>query len=537
MPEPKLLHTSSLPGGVDTTKEVISSRTSREGAGWECTQVSSVDDLVMEGAQLRTFRWIDPRPLWISRNDKIARWFGDPTNEERRRWVEAKLAEGVSPDLIVHREKDTTSFLIVGDTGEGDKSQYFVLRPMWACAKGIDFIYMCSDVIYPAGDINEYDEKFFWPYREFPGPIYAIPGNHDWYDGLQGFMAHFCAARPELRPPGRPVGKRWQRAGRRLFWRKPSSPDEARIEAMRARRSSEEQLSKQPAPYFAINTGPILLVGIDTGITGTLDEDQGRWLREVSKVDKPKILLTGKPLVVDAEPKTTKIEPSGTVNEIVEASAHQYIAVIGGDIHNYQRYPARLEDGRVVQYIVSGAGGAYTHATHKIPRVEREKCRCEEDDFRCYPRRGDSLAVYSRLYDDFRHRVLRVVKRGRWVVPYEQAPLIVKERLQGGPDPTRPEDAAEQITPEARKAASRVYPLPGRGSGMFHTLFSEILDWDEPPPPLFKSFMRVEASEGLVDIKCFAATGCREHEENPPLEDWITATLAEDGIWEWQVRL
>lgn len=248
-------------------------------------------------------------------------------------------------------------------------------------------------------------------------------------------------------------------------------------------------------------------------------------------------MLTGKPLVVDGERKTTKIEPEGTVTEIVDAPAHQYVAVIGGDIHNYQRYPIRLEDGRVIQHIVSGAGGAYTHATHKIPLVEREKCGCDEDDFRCYPRRGDSLAVYSRLYDRRRSRMIPFAKEGRWVVPYEQAPLIVKERLAGGPDPTRPEDAAEQITPQARKAASRVYPLPGRGSGLFHSLFSEILDWDEPPPPLFKGFIRVDASEGRVELKCFAGTGCREHEHNPPVEDWITGTRAEDGIWEWQVRL
>ena len=37
------------------------------------------------------------------------------------------------------------------------------------------------------------------------------------------------------------------------------------------------------------------------------------------------------------------------------------------------------------------------HATHTIPRVSTS-AGVTEDDFRCYPLRGDSLAFYSRLY-------------------------------------------------------------------------------------------------------------------------------------------
>ncbi len=79
--------------------------------------------------------------------------------------------------------------MVLGDPGEGDDSQYHVLRPLYATAGGTAFTYIVSDVIYPAGDVNEYEDKFYWPYRRLPGPIYAIPGNHDWYDGLDGFMA------------------------------------------------------------------------------------------------------------------------------------------------------------------------------------------------------------------------------------------------------------------------------------------------------------------------------------------------------------
>src|SRR4029078_6241552 len=69
---------------------------------------------------------------------------------------------------------------------------------------------------------------------------------------------------------------------------------------------------------------------------------------------------------------------------------------IGGDIHNYQRYPVTLPDGRTIQYVVSGGGGACMHAPHQSPVIDLPGVT--EDDFRCYPLRGDSLARYSQLY-------------------------------------------------------------------------------------------------------------------------------------------
>jgi hypothetical protein len=93
-----------------------------------------------------------------------------------------------------------------------------------------------------------------------------------------------------------------------------------------------------------------------------------------------------------------------TVDDIVRDPRHGYVAAIGGDIHNYQRYPVRLTNGETIQYIVSGGGGAYLSSTHMIERVGR---RCEQElpadvagfdepDFRSYPLRGDSLALFTR---------------------------------------------------------------------------------------------------------------------------------------------
>ena len=511
------------------TADVESSRTSRKAAGWACTEAADLTEAYRPDFQRRNFSWINPKPLWDSRNDRIARWVGDSTDDERKRWIEAQRRKGIDTSFTVSNfaDRDEFSFFVLGDPGEGDDSQYHVLAPLHATQDGIAFTYILSDVIYPAGDVRDYYDKFFWPYQKLPGPIYAIPGNHDWYDGLHGFMIQLCDADPDLRPPSRREKSRLKRVFFDLTWREASEAMQDELEEMRKLRPDP---SNQPAPYFVVELKDLLLVGIDTGIRGVIDDQQAEWLRGVSKLPKDKILMTGKPMIVDAARKTTEIAGSKeTVNELVDDPAHRYIAVMGGDIHNYQRYPVEHADGRVVQHIVSGAAGAYTKATHKIPKATVEGCGCDEADFRCYPRRGDSLAAYSILYD----RKFGFGK-GLFRIPFEEAPKIMSRRLEGI-DPSRQADQAEKISKQALRAERLVFPLPGQGMGAFHDNFSEFLDWNDPP--LFKSFLKVDIRPGELEIRCYAATGCAEHSDDPPLEDWIKGTRESEGRWNWEVLL
>ncbi len=309
--------------------------------------------------------WRRPKVLWRSRNDVLARWFGDPSDAIRRRCVAALRERGTPAAFTVHRSSPEFSFALLGDTGEGDRSQYAVVPPLLHAAADTDFMIVASDVIYPTGDGSQYPEKFFRPYKDYPAPIYAIPGNHDWYDGLRGFLHVFCGLDADCSPPP------WRGLFAfvpRLLWRHSGTIDpEVLAEARRTFRGAPGQQAAQPGPYWAIDTPSLRVIGIDTGITGGLDRDQGRWLREVSGGPKPKLLVTGKPLYVDDDHRPGPIEGGGTVDEIVRDPAHHYVAAIGGDIHNYQRYPVRTDDGRTIQYIVSGGGGAFMHATHDPP--------------------------------------------------------------------------------------------------------------------------------------------------------------------------
>jgi Calcineurin-like phosphoesterase len=463
------------------------------------------------------FSWINPLPLWQSRNQTLGRLFGDPTNEERRRWMELQRQTGRLPeDLILdqHAGLEEVSFIVVGDTGEGDASQYAVVRPLLARGQDTDFMVVCSDVIYPAGDVEDYDAKFYEPYERYPRPIHALPGNHDWYDGLVGFMHHLCKAEVSALPATQERASSLREWLRRRLWRRPANkgpqglPERRRTESIRR--------SDQRSPYFAIETGPLLVVGIDTGMGGAIDREQGEWLRRISReVDKPKLLLTGKPLYVDGEHHPYPIEGGGTVDEIVRAPEHNYVAAVGGDIHNYQRYSVRVSGRETpLYYIVSGGGGAYMSATHRIPKVEL--AGVGEEDFVCYPRRGDSLSFYSKLYD-------RRFAFGRgWLeIAPDEAAAYMAGRL--GIQPTRPGDRGIYVGGRTRRVAEWIFPLPGHGRGPIHHFFSEFFDWNEPP--LFKNFLRIDASAEEVRIRSFAATGCAEHEDNPPLEDEVRIPL------------
>lgn len=500
----------------DAAGHTESSRDSLVGAGWLCKRPGNYLKLAPHDG--RDFSWLSPETLWRSRNDVIAEYVDDPTDGLRAAWVRrlTRKAPAEGRDLVLDRHADLDSFRFVffGDPGEGDASQYALVPLLTTHERDAEFAFISSDVIYPAGGVNEYPEKFCRPYRDFPAPVYAVPGNHNWYDGLHGFAVHFCGADPFEKPP-RLGGGVLRGALRKLLWREPEEVDPAAVERCRELRPNPRQRLNQPAPYFVLKTGPVEMVGIDQGIRGTLDPEQGDWLRRVSRRSgKPKILVLGKPIYADGEYHPRPIKGGGTVDGIVRDPLNNYMATVVGDKHNYQRYPVKLPDGRVIQHIVSGGGGAFTHATHKIPKVDLPGVT--EEGFRCYPRRGDSLSYYSMLYD--RRFGLG---RGLFYVPPDEAAAIMARRL--GIEATREGDRVVQVSERSRRAVRRVFPLPGQFRGPLHRIFSEFFDPNRPP--LFKNYLRVEVSLHSLSISCVGVTGCAEHEQDPPIENRVEIPL------------
>jgi hypothetical protein len=497
-----------------------SSRDTAEGAGWGAAERGAYRQLVPERAE--KLSWLDPRTLWAARNGVLASWFGDPTGRTRARWVAQRAAAGAPADKVIRRDDpDRFSFLVIGDTGEGGDPQYAVVPGLLRAGAGTRFAVLASDVIYPVGSADDYAAKFFRPYQDYPAPIYAIPGNHDWYEDLGGFMRVFCDDAPPLppEPAPRPAGRAWLRA---LLWHRPRPDDGRRLAEARALRAAPGQRAVQPGPYWAIDAGPVRIVGIDTGLLGTLDAEQGAWLREVSRGPRPKILVTGSPLYVDGEHHPCVIEGGGTVDDVVRDPDHHYVAAIGGDIHNYQRYPVDV-GGRTIQYVVAGGGGAFTHATHTIPRVAVGGVT--ERDFRCYPLRGDSLAFYSTLYG----RRLRL--RRFFTLTEAEAAAVVAERLGIGPTRARPGEAV-RVTRRVRLVAGLLGTgrRPGKRKRFrlpVRKVYTQVFSPGSATysPPFFKCFLRLDVTPEAVRLRCFAATGNRAQETDPPVEDEVTIPL------------
>jgi Calcineurin-like phosphoesterase len=69
------------------------------------------------------------------------------------------------------------------------------------------FFYHLGDVVYDFGEATYYYDQFYEPYRNYPAPIFSIPGNHDSFivpgtpagsEPLTIFSRNFCALSPTV---------------------------------------------------------------------------------------------------------------------------------------------------------------------------------------------------------------------------------------------------------------------------------------------------------------------------------------------------
>lgn len=115
-------------------------------------------------------------------------------------------------------------FHCVGDTGgvKEPSNQFAVADQMAADLGGKTyqtgrpaFFYHLGDVVYYFGQESYYYEQFYDPYRDYDGPIFAIPGNHDGVISpsikgqktLAGFLDNFCTTQPSHNPEAQGISR------------------------------------------------------------------------------------------------------------------------------------------------------------------------------------------------------------------------------------------------------------------------------------------------------------------------------------------
>jgi len=261
------------------------------------------------------------------------------------------------------------SFIVIGDTGEGDASQLVLKDQLVAVAdhSEVKFVLLSSDVVYPSGALKDYEKKFWLPFKGVKKPVYAIPGNHDWYDALDGFIATFYE-------PAEAKKAMYERVKSDL---KITSTTDKTIDNMIAqsaewRKEYEVPTGYQKAPYFQVSSGNFVLITIETGVLRQIDSLQQKWLTNVLEASKGKFVM-----VVLGHPFYAIGEYQGILNpKFVEIHKllrkYKVPLVMAGDTHDLEYYiePAQNDKESTMYHFVNGGGGAYLSIGTAMAKAE-----------------------------------------------------------------------------------------------------------------------------------------------------------------------
>ena len=205
-----------------------------------------------------------------------------------------------------------------------------------------EILIMGGDQCYPQATREEYRSRLLLPFNwafSLPQPLrklFAIPGNHDWYDGLTAFDSLFCSSRDKLsHAKGNIIGG-WQCQQHRSYW------------AIRL-----------PYNWW--------IWGADIQFSKYLDTAQVNYFERVAEqmgANDNLIICLAEPswLLADLQGQDEE-ENFFKITTIARKRGARVVAVIAGDWHHYNRYYAHQLD---IHFITSGGGGAFLHPTHVL---------------------------------------------------------------------------------------------------------------------------------------------------------------------------
>jgi 3',5'-cyclic AMP phosphodiesterase CpdA len=285
------------------------------------------------------------------------------------------------------------SFIIIGDTGEGDASQHILRHQLIRVAEQdeVKFVVISSDVVYPTGAMKDYEKSFWLPFHGIRKPIYAIPGNHDWYDALEGFAATFLepdAARSVMR--ARLV------ADARISGTTEGRIEEYIAEAARLRTWYRVPTGYQRAPFFQIQTPRFGFITVDTGVLRRADPLQFEWLRSALERSRGKttMVLLGHPLYALGTYMAEELPEFRKIHDLLKS--YDVRVVMGGDTHDFEYYREKyVRNGHegTMDHFVNGGGGAYLSMGTALAWPDRPP----SEDWAFYPSRQALLEKTDRF--------------------------------------------------------------------------------------------------------------------------------------------
>jgi 3',5'-cyclic AMP phosphodiesterase CpdA len=257
----------------------------------------------------------------------------------------------VRPDGVMDGD---FSFLVIGDPGEGDSSQHALRDQVLLAARreAVKFVVIASDVVYPVGAMKDYEANFYLPLKGVEKPVFAIPGNHDWFNALDGFAANFFE--PSIARAAIDA-----RVGADLSL---SSTTGDRIERLLASAKRLQSLYRVPAglqsgPFFELHTADFSLIAIDTGIERRVDARQLAWLEAAldRAAGRFTMAITGHPFYAAGRSQVG----DDSFKQVHDLLRSRGVGVMmAGDTHDFEYYREAAAE-QPVHYFVNGGGGAY----------------------------------------------------------------------------------------------------------------------------------------------------------------------------------
>lgn len=241
-------------------------------------------------------------------------------------------------------------FHMVGDTG-GSKSPDFQKQVAGQMAQQYlnavcpderpSFLYHLGDIVYHYGEAEQYETQFLRPYENYPGPIYAIAGNHDTdvnpkseepYESLEAFYHAFCNTCPKT-----------------IYFGS----------------ESNRKSQVQPHVYWTMQAPLATIIGLHTNVPkyGAIQKEQKTWfikeLQYAAKHNADKAII----VCMHHAPYSADVNHGSSaamiefLNTSFEEAGVKPDVVFSGHVHNYQRFTKQYSDGKTVPFIVAGAGG------------------------------------------------------------------------------------------------------------------------------------------------------------------------------------
>ena len=268
------------------------------------------------------------------------------------------LSQLLTADVIQQiKTAGTIVFHTVGDTGDyRGPQQDFVATMMTQDAESLPannqpaFFYHLGDVIYFAGDIIRYPDNFYATYKDYPGFIVAIPGNHD------------CQPDDPSDGPGDPNKTPLDGWVQNFMATDPSQPGANKTGTSRTQMDL-------PNVYWTFTTPFATIIGLFSNVgedQGEIHQDQIDWFQKELTAADPNLALI---VTVHHPPFSGDDEHSGSsvVGQVLtnafKATGKYPNLVLSGHVHNYQRFTSVVQGPKgqlQIPYIVAGAGG-YTN--------------------------------------------------------------------------------------------------------------------------------------------------------------------------------